>query len=91
MIQRRQLEWSSKRSGLINHHLWPLPGGVFAGPRQMSWCPICHLVLSYIALVDDHARKLHMGHGISCHVEVLRPYTPRNCQADSKRCRAIRL
>jgi choline dehydrogenase-like flavoprotein len=28
-----------------------------------------------IALVDDHARKLHMGHGISCHVEVLRPYS----------------
>ena len=28
-----------------------------------------------IALVDDHARKLYMGHGISCHVDVLRPYS----------------
>jgi choline dehydrogenase len=28
-----------------------------------------------IAIVDDHARKLHLGHGISCHVEVLRPYS----------------
>ena len=26
-----------------------------------------------ISIVDDHARKLHMGHGFSCHVCVLRP------------------
>lgn len=26
-----------------------------------------------ICLVEDHARKLHMGHGYSCHVCVLRP------------------
>ena len=28
-----------------------------------------------IGVVDDHARKLHLGHGFSCHVEVLRPYS----------------
>ena len=28
-----------------------------------------------VALVDDHARKAHLGHGISCHVDVLRPYS----------------
>lgn len=28
-----------------------------------------------IALVDDHARKLHMGYGFSCHVCVLRPHS----------------
>ncbi|MFT7592723.1 MAG: choline dehydrogenase-like flavoprotein [Paracoccaceae bacterium] len=26
-----------------------------------------------ISIVDDHARKLHMGHGYGCHVCVLRP------------------
>lgn len=26
-----------------------------------------------ISIVDDHARKLHVGHGYSCHVCVLRP------------------
>jgi choline dehydrogenase-like flavoprotein len=26
-----------------------------------------------IGIVDDHARRLHLGHGYSCHVEVLRP------------------
>ncbi|PIE14054.1 MAG: glucose-methanol-choline oxidoreductase [Rhodobacterales bacterium] len=28
-----------------------------------------------ISVVDDHARRLHMGHGYSCHVCVLRPYS----------------
>lgn len=28
-----------------------------------------------IAVVDDHARKLHLGHGYSCHVCALRPYS----------------
>ena len=26
-----------------------------------------------LGIVDDHARKMHMGHGISCHVDLLRP------------------
>ncbi|MEQ9694808.1 GMC family oxidoreductase N-terminal domain-containing protein [Shimia sp. SDUM112013] len=28
-----------------------------------------------ISIVDDHARKLHLGNGYSCHVCVLRPYS----------------
>ena len=28
-----------------------------------------------ISIVDDHARKLHFGHGFSCHVCVLRPHS----------------
>ncbi|TCL00754.1 choline dehydrogenase-like flavoprotein [Shimia isoporae] len=28
-----------------------------------------------ISIVDDHARKLHLGHGYSCHICVLRPYS----------------
>jgi choline dehydrogenase-like flavoprotein len=28
-----------------------------------------------ISIVDDHARKLHMGYGFSCHVCALRPYS----------------
>jgi choline dehydrogenase-like flavoprotein len=28
-----------------------------------------------IAIVDDHARKLHWGHGYSCHICALRPYS----------------
>jgi len=28
-----------------------------------------------ISIVDDHARKLHLGHGYSCHVCILRPHS----------------
>ena len=28
-----------------------------------------------VSIVDDHARKLHMGYGFSCHVCVLRPHS----------------
>ncbi|MBI3525602.1 MAG: choline dehydrogenase [Betaproteobacteria bacterium] len=28
-----------------------------------------------ISIVDNHARKLHLGHGFSCHVCVLRPHS----------------
>lgn len=28
-----------------------------------------------VAMVDDHARKMHMGHGFSCHVCLLRPHS----------------
>lgn len=28
-----------------------------------------------VAMVDDHARKLHLGYGYSCHVCVLRPHS----------------
>ncbi len=28
-----------------------------------------------ISIVDDHARKLHLGHGYSCHVCLLRPHS----------------
>ncbi len=28
-----------------------------------------------VAVVDDHARKLHMGYGFSCHVCTLRPFS----------------
>ena len=28
-----------------------------------------------ISIVDDHARKLHLGYGFSCHVCTLRPYS----------------
>jgi choline dehydrogenase-like flavoprotein len=34
-----------------------------------------HLVIS---IVDDHARKLHLGHGYSCHICVLRPHSRGN-------------
>lgn len=34
-------------------------------------------------LVDDHTRKLHLGHGYSCHVCVLRPHSRGDVQLTS--------
>lgn len=36
-----------------------------------------------ISIVDDHARKLHLGHGFSCHVCVLRPQSRGTVTLDS--------
>lgn len=36
-----------------------------------------------VALVEDHARKLHLRHGLSCHVCVLRPKSRGTVEANS--------
>ena len=71
-ITRAMFEWSSKRSGLITTIY--ATAGAFLRSSPDVLVPDLQLVF-VIALVDDHARKLHLGHGISCHVEVLRPYS----------------
>ena len=62
-------EWKNKRSGLITTTY--ATAGAFL--RSSPYAPVPDLQLVFvIAIVDDHARKLHLGHGISCHVDVLR-------------------
>jgi choline dehydrogenase-like flavoprotein len=65
-------EWKTKRSGLLTT-TYTTAGAFFRSSPDVP-APDLQLVF-VIALVDDHARKLHMGHGISCHVDVLRPYS----------------
>lgn len=36
-----------------------------------------------VGMVDDHNRKLHLGHGFSCHVCVLRPKSRGNVRLES--------
>jgi len=66
------LEWKNKRSGIITT-AFATAGAFFRSSPEVE-VPDLQLVF-VIAIVDDHARKLHMGHGISCHVDVLRPYS----------------
>jgi choline dehydrogenase-like flavoprotein len=47
-------------------------GGGFLKTRPDLAAPDVQLHF-VVALVDDHARTLHMGHGFSCHVCLLRP------------------
>jgi choline dehydrogenase-like flavoprotein len=67
MAQPAQRAWSPRRSPRRAPSSAPTPD-----------VPMPDLQLVFVlAIVDDHARKLHMGHGISCHVDVLRPLQPR--------------
>lgn len=66
------LEWKNKRSGMVTSPF--AEAGAFFCSREDITVPDLQLVF-VLAIVDDHARKLHAGHGISCHVDVLRPHS----------------
>lgn len=77
---RAVFEWSRKRTGLVTTTY----GTAGAFVRSSPDVPAPDLQLIFvIAIVDDHARKLHMGHGISCHVDVLHPYSRGTVGLDS--------
>jgi choline dehydrogenase len=63
-------EWRRKRTGPVTSPF--AESGAFFRSRPDVEVPDLQLVF-VVAIVDDHARKLHLGHGISCHVTVLRP------------------
>jgi len=65
-------EWKNKRTGMLTSSI--AVAGAFLRSSPSVLLPDLQLVF-VIALVDDHSRKLHMGHGISCHVDVLRPFS----------------
>lgn len=65
-------EWRNKRSGMITSN-FAEAGAFLCSSTEVS---VPDLQLHFIiGIVDDHARKLHFGHGMSCHVTVLRPYS----------------
>ena len=66
------LEWKRKRSGMITS---PYAGaGAFLCSAPDVAVPDLQLIF-VLAIVDDHARKMHFGHGMSCHVDVMRPHS----------------
>jgi len=71
-IVKAMFEWRRQRSGMITSAI--ATAGAFF--RSAPEVPVPDLQLVFVvALVDDHARKAHVRHGISCHVDVLRPYS----------------
>jgi len=69
---RAMLEWKKQRTGMVTS---PFAGaGAFFHSSPDVAAPDLQLVF-VIAIVDDHARKMHLGHGISCHVDVLHPHS----------------
>lgn len=69
-LMKAILEWRKRGTGLVATPF--AEGGAFikSSPELRRPDLQLHFV---IAITDDHARKLHMGFGFSCHVCVLRP------------------
>lgn len=63
-------QWKSKRQGRITSNFAEGIGFIKSDPNLTV--PDLELVF-VIGIVDDHNRKLHLGHGFSCHVTLLRP------------------
>ncbi|HJV03580.1 MAG TPA: GMC family oxidoreductase N-terminal domain-containing protein [Burkholderiaceae bacterium] len=66
------LEWRRHRKGMVASMI--AEAGAFFRSSPDLPAPDLQLVF-VLAMVDDHARKAHLGHGMSCHVDVLRPYS----------------
>ena len=65
-------EWRRKRTGMITSPF--VCSGAFVKSSPDVPAPDLQLLM-VLAIVDDHARKQHLGHGLSCHVDLLRPYS----------------
>lgn len=71
-VTSAMFEWKSKRTGMVTS---PYAGaGAFICSSPEVKVPDLQLIF-VIAIVDDHARKMHLGHGISCHVDLMRPHS----------------
>ncbi|MDA8870503.1 GMC family oxidoreductase N-terminal domain-containing protein [Rhizobiaceae bacterium] len=69
-LLRGVFEWRNKRTGPLTTPF--AEGGAFLKSTPDQTRP--DLQLHFVcALVDDHLRKTHLGHGFSCHVCLLRP------------------
>jgi choline dehydrogenase len=64
------LEWRSKRTGWITSNVSETQG--FVSTEGNNEYPNIQLALC-TGIVDDHARKMHAGHGYTLHVTLMRP------------------
>ncbi len=69
-LLREALRYRRERRGMITSNFAEAGGFLKTRPDLDAPDIQLHFVVS---LVDDHARKLHLGHGFSCHVCLLRP------------------
>ena len=65
-------EWRNKRTGLVTSTF--AESGAFLRSSPDVETPDLQLVF-VVGIVDDHSRKMHLGHGFSCHVDVIRPHS----------------
>lgn len=69
-LARELLRFRSQRRGMLTTNFAECGGFLRSSPDMARPDLQLHFV---VALVDNHARKIHLGHGLSCHVCLLRP------------------
>jgi choline dehydrogenase-like flavoprotein len=69
-MAREAWRFMRQRRGMVTSNFAECGGFLRTRPDLVAPDVQLHFVL---ALVDDHARKLHLSHGVSCHVCLLRP------------------
>ncbi|MGB0505105.1 MAG: GMC family oxidoreductase [Pikeienuella sp.] len=69
---RHILQWRKDGNSMVASPLAEAGSFMKSDPSVETPDLQTHFVIS---IVDDHARKLHMGHGYSCHVCILRPHS----------------
>jgi len=69
-LARAVFEWRNRRTGPVTSPY--AESGAFLRVAPETGVPDMQLIF-VVGIVDDHARKLHLGHGVSCHLTVLRP------------------
>lgn len=83
-LMAAMIEWKNRRTGRITSSIAESGAFMRSGPQVQ----VPDLQLTFVmGIVDDHARKLHWGHGISCHVDVLRPFSRGTVELQSKDAR----
>lgn len=63
-------EWRNHRTGMLTSPFAEAGAFLKSNPSLDRPDLQMHFV---VGIVDDHSRKLHLGHGFSCHICVLRP------------------
>lgn len=69
-ILKAAFEWKNKRTGMITSNF--AESCAFMYTDESAPAPDIQLEL-VIGIVDDHNRKLHLGHGYSLHATLMRP------------------
>jgi choline dehydrogenase len=69
-IIKSMFQWKKSRTGKITSTL--AESGAFFHTKEGLSAPDAQFVF-VPGIVDDHARKINMGHGYSCHITVCRP------------------
>lgn len=69
-ILRAMRQWRRQGDGMLASPIAEGAGFFKTDPSEPIPDAQWHFV---VAIVDDHVRKLHLGHGFTCHVCVLRP------------------